>query len=217
MCGLHQDCLPYWKGMWIVIFKLNVRINRKNFTVILILLLWNFHEGDSEWDSIPQEMLQVHSWRLYYKPIQLHCTWRKTLLQASPYPTLQRERKLQPARKRPRPTQRRETTDSRRNCCWIIIISTHLNKSSASCLYIHILYMLLHLLEGFCSPTPLDQGWWFFQKIWCSINGYGLLLGFFLVRLSEMKIDWYTNFVSEFAWDMNLYSYVPSYEKNMFK
>lgn len=59
---------------------------------------WNLWLGNCQWKSLPQKLLQVQSWRVCDKLIQLHSTWRPTLLQAPPHSTYQGKRQLQPAR-----------------------------------------------------------------------------------------------------------------------
>lgn len=75
-------------------------------------------KGFSEWDSIPQKLLQVHTWRVYHQPIKLHCPWRKALLQAPPHPALQGERELQPAGERSKQDRQHNRC---RNCCRILM------------------------------------------------------------------------------------------------
>lgn len=58
--------------------------------------------------------------RLYDKPVKLHCTWRKTLLQAPPRSTLQGEGELQQDGKQ-RWQRSSFCTCSVENCNWVVI------------------------------------------------------------------------------------------------
>lgn len=160
--------------------------------------------GLSEWNCIPQELFQVHIWRLYHKPIQLHCTWGKTLLQAPPHPTGQGERQLQPARGRPREWNR---ACFHGNCCWILIVAWTKFSSPSLCLLwgdgtywcFHKFVFLTLFLEVWRTCVIL--------KYLCSVwMLYLLFFFFFFLGKFVVFLSLYWHFICLIDWAVSSYS-----------